>query len=276
MHSVNISKVLELCRVFKGQLISSQEVRGRGGNGSWQFKCSNGHDFIVTTCKLSHLETIDLSDEKCHQCWCLKCKNFHMKCLEKIEQENGCLLSDINDKSLCKVQCEKNHQFYVKYSREITKVWCKACKQDEVLQAKKANQEAQKEAFIKLQKQQESLFNESKSQIESTSTPSPINSDSLELLQICQMSQQMMTKYFEQNPSSQISKEEMYNLYKILITPEDLLERCMKMALSQSQSTLISYYRSVSLFIHPDKNKHHLATETFQKFQNAYTSVKIQ
>lgn len=73
----------------------------------------------------------------------------------------------------------------------------------------------------------------------------------------------MMTTYFDQHPDSQISKEEMYNLYKILITPEDLLEKCMKMALEQGNSTLITYYRSVSLFIHPDKNKHHLATETF-------------
>lgn len=125
---MNLSKVLELCRVFKGELISNTEVRGRGGNGSWQFKCSNGHDFVVTTCKLSQLEDIEFTDQKCHQCWCLKCRNFHMKCLEKIDLENGHLLSDINDKSVCKVQCEKKHQFYVKYSREITKVWCKSCR----------------------------------------------------------------------------------------------------------------------------------------------------
>ena len=83
-----------------------------------------------------------------------------------------------------------------------------------------------------------------------------------------------MTTYFTQNPESQISREEMYNLYKILITPEDLLEKCMKMALAQGNSVLVSYYRNVSLQIHPDKNKHHLATETFQKFQNAYTAVR--
>lgn len=75
-----------------------------------------------------------------------------MKCLEKIDLENGHLLSDINDKSVCKVQCEKKHQFYVKYSREITKVWCKSCRQEEIKMTKIASQEAQKEAFIKLQK----------------------------------------------------------------------------------------------------------------------------
>jgi hypothetical protein len=80
------------------------------------------------------------------------------------------------------------------------------------------------------------------------------------------MAQQMMSTYFVQHPESPVSKEEMYNLYKILLTPEDLLVKCMKLTLAQNPPALATYYKSVSLQIHPDKNKHHLATETFQKF----------
>lgn len=134
--------MLELCRIFKGDLLSNTEVRGRGGNGSWRFKCSNGHEFVVTTCKLSQLENIEIGDKVCHQCWCLKCKNFHQKCLEKIVQEEASLISDINDKSLCRVKCAQGHEFSVKYSREISKIWCKNCRKDEVKIQKQASQEA--------------------------------------------------------------------------------------------------------------------------------------
>lgn len=160
IHHVNKEKVLELCKFFKGTLISSEEVRGRGGNDSWQFKCSNGHEFVITTCKLSQLSDISLENRECQHIWCLKCRNFHSKCVEKAKQEDSEVISDLNDKSLCQVKCSKGHTFFIKYSREISKVWCKQCKQAELFMQKQANAKAQQETYEKLKEQQQKIFSE--------------------------------------------------------------------------------------------------------------------
>jgi len=64
-HQVNRDRVIELCKIFGGKLMSSDEVKGRGGNTSWQFTCSNDHEFIITTCKLSQLREISISNQTC-------------------------------------------------------------------------------------------------------------------------------------------------------------------------------------------------------------------
>lgn len=52
-HQVDSSKVEQLCKIFKGELLETDDIRGRGGNSSWKFRCANDHEFVITTCKLS-------------------------------------------------------------------------------------------------------------------------------------------------------------------------------------------------------------------------------
>ena len=59
----------------------------------------------------------------------------------------------------------------------------------------------------------------------------------------------------------------MYNVFKIVFMPEEVLVATMKMLTDQQKK---SYYRKVALIVHPDKNRHSLAKDAFSKLQHAY------
>jgi len=56
-----------------------------------------------------------------------------------------------------------------------------------------------------------------------------------------------MENYFKLNPTSEISREEIYNMVKILLTPDDILIKYMKLANSKGSQFLNQFYRNVCL-----------------------------
>lgn len=57
---------------------------------------------------------------------------------------------------------------------------------------------------------------------------------------------------------------EIYNVYKVLYMPDDIL---IKTFLMIEKSQLNSYFRKLALLLHPDKNKHKNANDAFLKLQ---------
>jgi len=41
-----------------------------------------------------------------------------------------------------------------------------------------------------------------------------------------------MELFYKTNPVSSLSKEELYNMFKVSMTPEDILQDCFKLALT--------------------------------------------
>ena len=67
---------------------------------------------------------------------------------------------------------------------------------------------------------------------------------------------------------SQISFNQAFKVYQILSFPDELLPRQSRIGRERSGSI----YRKLALEIHPDKNGHPMASQAFQKLNEAWSN----
>ena len=64
---------------------------------------------------------------------------------------------------------------------------------------------------------------------------------------------------------------EIYNLFKIMLIPDEVL---ITSFVIQGSDSMSSAYRKFAMMIHPDKNPHPCSTFAFNKLSNAFNEAK--
>ena len=125
--TISVEKLLmtarSLCGVLNGKLLSTEILSGRGGNSGLNFECCNKHQFIISLSTLSKLKAVSSVDRSCKDSWCLKCRNFLLKTIERAKSLNSSVLSACLHRGCVEIKCENQHKFEVKYTKNHYKNW---------------------------------------------------------------------------------------------------------------------------------------------------------
>jgi hypothetical protein len=272
-HSRTLSIAHFLCSTFEGKLRSQEVLSGRGGNKGLSFECWNKHQFIISLSTLNRLKTISVQNSSCYDSWCLKCRNFLLKTMERAKETNSSIISSSINKGHVEVKCNQEHIFIVNYTTNHSKIWCEQCKNEESKKKQDFCKEREKHEEIRKQREQQRLFQESlkhmqeKEQKQNMSFSSTEESHYFEntMKQVCNYAKTKMERETSHSDyKGKASTIEIYNVYKVLYMPEDIL---IKTFLMIERSQLNSYFRKLALLLHPDKNNHAKANDAFLKLQ---------
>jgi flagellar biosynthesis GTPase FlhF len=229
---------------------------------------------------LSRLKVVSSEDKACRDSWCLKCRNFLQKTVQRAENLNSRVLSSCLSRGCVEIECEHMHKFTVNYTKNHSKTWCEECKNEQNKQRQQQWENRAKAEEHRKQQEQKRLFEESLRHMQEQQKQ-----------QEQQFASQQEATYFEESlkhivfhakrkmekemSSSEFHGEcnhvEIFNVYKILYMPLNLLIKTLTMI---DRSQLSSQYRQLALLLHPDKNKHKLANEAFLKLSQAYEMCK--
>ena len=190
---------------------------GRAGSPSLLFKCHNGHEFVVTLRRMTQLSTLSVLDDLCQKSWCIKCKNFHEKAIQRATREGCTLISDPSVKSVYKFRCHKSHEFSILWSRVMPKVWCKGCKRDDAQLLKLQREKLAQQAFLKQQEEQRQLFDQYQTQ--------HVEQEALDLSLVTSRVRDHVQSFLSSSPDSSLSSEQLHAVYWVLLLPLESLSR---------------------------------------------------
>lgn len=272
-HGRALSIAHSLCSAFKGKLLSQEAMSGRGGNKGFSFECCNKHQFIISLSTLNRLKTISIENRPCYDSWCLKCRNFLLKTVERAKETNSSIISSSINKGYVEIKCNQEHSFIVDYTKNHSKTWWEECKNEEVKKKQDFCKEREKSEEIRKQIEQQRLFQESLKHIQEKEEKQRKAFSSSEqalyfentMKQVCSYAKKKMERETSNSDyKGQASTIEIYNVYKVLYMPDEIL---IKTFLMIERSQLNSYFRKLALLLHPDKNKHKNANDAFLKLQ---------
>lgn len=83
--------------LFQAQLLTVDVAKGRGGCEGLRFKCSNNHEFTTSFEKLNKFIELGTNPTKAEakNIWCIKCHNFYFRCVQKAQENNAEVISEI-------------------------------------------------------------------------------------------------------------------------------------------------------------------------------------
>lgn len=278
----NLQHLLSVARslwcALKGKLLSSEVVSGRGGNLGLPFECWNHHHFIIS---LSALGRLNFSNQKSLQdAWCLKCRNFLHKTVERAQEMNSTVLDSCPSKGYVEVKWVNQHTFKIAYTKNHTKTWCEQCKIDEATRKQQEFIQKEKTEEMRKQREQQKLFEESQRYMEQQQSQRDMAFSNQQeaiyfeklVAQVCQHAKKKMEKEMSSKDfKGEMTHTEIYNVYKILYMPDKVLLKTFSLV---GKAQLNSYYRQLALLIHPDKNHHKYSQDAFTKLTNAFEMCK--
>ena len=135
---------------------------------------------------------------------------------------------------------------------------CQACKRAERQSQKEQAQKEEEQRTRFLREKQEKLFTQARQQF-----PAGSSSQSPEQ-EITQRAKEMADDFLSEH--SDCSYNQTFEVYKYIETPLQSIVH----NISQCEQNPKKFYRQVVKVLHPDKNKHPLAKEAFQKLQKAF------
>lgn len=166
------------------------------------------------------------------------------------------------------------------YTRNYAKTWCEECKNEAVQQQKDTFKQLEESEELRKRAEQKRLFEESQKymqeqQLKETHVfriQEEADYYNAVMSQVCSYAKQKMERYMS-NPSftGNCSHIEIFNVYKILYMPMELLVKTLGMI---ERSQLNSQYRKLALILHPDKNRHEQSNDAFKKLNQAYGTFK--
>lgn len=177
---------------------------------------------------------------------------------------NGTAKISTKSKNLVDYTCELGHSWTVNIHRAY-KSWCSTCRK--LLKEEKKKMINRQSSFIRREneKKQKELFNEAQSLSESESNyDAPLGAYSFEDLfqSILPIAKAKAEDFISLNSSESVSYEQALCVYKML----ELDENRAKFILSRMSADSIKQgYKRLAIALHPDKNRHPLSKEAFQK-----------
>lgn len=258
-----------LAALYNGTLMSRETQNGRGGSKGLRFKCANSHEFTISYEKLSRVPEVLIEREQCKDIWCVKCHNFYYRCSKKAADNGAVVTSKIFDQGYVKMSCRMNHNFKVSIHRNPDKVWCPHCKKDAKNEYKR-QMEIENEIRRKKEiENQQKLFEESKKRLENEKAQQEENHQKYtinEILIQVDMKSKIETQKFMSLGQTNLSEESVYQVYKIIYMPSEILQA----SFLSLREGLNSCFRKMAILVHPDKNSHPLANRAFQKLSEVY------
>jgi len=233
-------------------------------------------DGVVLKCPENHNVNIKYR-EKLKVLECKKCKKKFMKCIQFALLHNG-KVKNKEFGSIIKFECEKGHEWECKYGKKAFSHWCMHCKKiNEEVTRKALEEEAENERQEAI-REQNAKFEEARRLMNKEQTTNyralfyqwdlAVASGGLTDASINKLSNELAEKYLRDNLcNSLINFKDIFLVYKILITPKEMLVGKLKIVPLQDLS---SFYRKYAIRLHPDKNRHPKASEAFQKLTECY------
>ncbi|KAL4464620.1 hypothetical protein ABPG74_011181 [Tetrahymena malaccensis] len=257
-------------------------VEQRMGRLAAENQVINGFPCCTFTvrCFLKHTFVINVEDLLAGT-WCNKCEENLLKAKEYAEENKGVCLSQFYGKTL-KFKCSKNH-CWESSQQTYRQRWCSQCKKivkDQFKQYIK-DEEAKKQA--EYQKNQEEMYREArrKAMISQSCNEANPNSEDYKkkVILAAKQVEREVEKIAEQQARDYIKNEQkdsespcnfsqLREMFKIILFPDQILQVYYT---NLDAEILKSEYRNIARFIHPDKNSHPRAAESFQKLNNFYT-----
>jgi thiol-disulfide isomerase/thioredoxin len=235
-------------------------------------------DGVVLKCPEEHNVHIKYKEEV-KKLECKKCRKRLVKCIQFAELNNG----KVKNESFSPVityECERGHQWECRYGKSAFSHWCPHCerliqeRRKRVLEQEAENlrQEAIKEQNAKLEEARRRMQEDQKKATNYQALfyqwELPIQSKGLTDASVNQLSKELAEKYLKENSCSlMISFEDIFLVYKILITTKEMLIAKLRVVPAQE---LCSFYRKCAAKLHPDKNRHPRAIEPFKKLTECY------
>jgi len=239
--------------------------------GVYLLRCPQHHKVII-----KDKDPIDLLT-------CKKCDKKMVKCREYAQSMNGKVLN-LRYEDDIQFECEKGHDWKIKYSKYMFSRWCPKCekmKRDEKKrqleeEAEKIRKQIEAEQNAKLEEARIKMLEEERMRYlnyqawfyqwpTNYGCQNFMNDESVNAL-----SKEWTIKYLKENPNIPAEFEDIFLLYKILITAKEMLIAKLMIIPKTEQA---SFYRKCAIKLHPDKNRNPRANEAFQKFTECYKYV---
>ena len=190
---------------------------------------------------------------------------------EYAKKYNGTVKISTQSKNLVEYTCELGHSWTVSINRTY-KSWCSTCRK--ILREEKKKQFRRQSSFIRREneRKQREMFNEAQnysileSRSEATLGPSTFEDLFNSILAIAKAKAQ---NFVSLNSSETCSYEQALSVYKII----ELDENRAKFIIDRmSDSSKKQGYKRFAIALHPDKNRHPLSKEAFQKASELFNS----
>lgn len=238
-----------------------------------KLRCGEGHKVLVR----------DISDAE--DLRCLKCEKRYQACVAHAQAHNG-RVKDSTFHSLVTFECALGHEWKVKYAGYLFKKWCSHCEKLRREEQKRLQAEEEKRQKAKFIEDQNALFEEARRKLQEQERreyvcysdwfyrwPNDLypvgyaqrllTDDSINRLANEETLKYMAEREYHGLPNY----EDLFFMYKVLITPAELLLAKLK---AVPKAELPSFYRRHAITLHPDKNQHPRASEAFQRFNEFY------
>jgi thiol-disulfide isomerase/thioredoxin len=231
---------------------------------------------VILKCPEDHNVNIKYR-EKLKVLECKKCKKRLIKCIQFAQLNNG-KVKNKEFSSVIRFECEREHEWECKYGKRTLNHWCPYCekiKQEEARRAIEEETENERQQAIREQnaKLEEARHLMNKEQVTNYQAlfyqwDMGLKNEGLTDASVNKLSKELVDKYLRDNACNLlISFEDIFLVYKILITAQEILVKKLRVVPVQDLS---SFYRKCAMRLHPDKNKHPKASEAFQKLTECY------
>jgi hypothetical protein len=231
-------------------------------DGKLKFKCKLRHQWEMTM-------------EELKQRWCPKCEELLRKCKLFANENGGVCLNERFEETL-DFACFKGHQWSINY-KSFNSRWCLDCAKEAKDFLKKKCEEERKRREKMEEECQKKLFEEARRKAMNNIGNQQMSEE--DILAYFQKVDSEVEALAKKNTLEFMSKKEIcknityqqaLQVYKILIMPEDVLQKYM---MNLSPDILRSEFRRIAKIIHPDKNKHPNAKSAFQKIHKVYEAM---
>jgi len=240
-------------------------------------------------CKFNHQWAVTIDDMK--KKWCPRCEEL-LKELKDFAMSNGGHCTNQKFDENISFSCHKGHSWKLNH-KNAKKRWCLDCQKDEKATLKKKCEIERAERQKQEEEYQRKLFEEARNKaMEDANSQSqgfmrhpamnqPVyqSSSVLEYFQrmdyeIEKLAQKYALEFMSRKEFiGDMSYQQILQVYKILIMPEEILQNYM---FSLGSDMLKSEFRRIAKIIHPDKNKHPQAGTAFQKVYKVYEVALVR
>lgn len=232
-----------------------------------------GSDYICICCKKHDMSVLHTTGPSTANMFhlCIRCSSALNKKQDYAHTKNG--TAEISEKTpnLVKFTCEKAHTWTVNIHRGY-KNWCSSC----IRFAKEEKKKMYKRQSSKINKdladKQRKLFGEAMSQYLSSEEEGPTQNRNFDdmFVSVLPIAEAKAEAFLSQPPSSQsCTLKQAESVYKVLELDEVRVQLILSGMNADSKKV---GYKKLALALHPDKNRHPLSKEAFQKASELFKS----